>query len=142
MKLLRDVMTRSVYTIGSSQSVRQAAELMAEKDVGFLPVMHEGVSAGVLTDRDLVVRVMARGLDPDGTYVGSIVSTRQSTRESAADDANPGAATLADDTPVDQALRYMDERQLRRVTVHDRDYRITGIVSRADLPEATVAAHD
>lgn len=141
MKAVRDVMTQT-WTIESTATVREAARLMAQKDVGFLPVIHERVSAGVLTDRDIVIRVVAEGCDPDTTYVGSIFSDESQTGNDPTEDSRAGIATLAEDTPIDEAVRYMDEQQVRRVTVHDKGYRIIGIVSRADLPEAAAATHE
>jgi len=141
MKLVRDVMTHTVWTIESTATAREAARLMAEKEVGFLPVIHERVSAGVITDRDIVVRVVAENADPDTTYVGSIVSAESQTGEDPSEHRNAGVATLTEDTPIDEAIQYMDDKQIRRVTVHDKEYRIIGVVSRADLPEAA-AAHD
>jgi CBS domain-containing protein len=129
MQTVRDVMTETVWTIESTATAREAARLMAEKDVGFLPVIHEGVSAGVITDRDIAVRVVAQNRNPDTTYVGSVLSSESPTEEMSA-----GVATLPDTTSIEEAVSYMDERQVRRVTVHDKEYRIIGVVSRADLP--------
>lgn len=129
MQTVRDVMTETVWTIESTATAREAAHMMAEKDVGFLPVIHEGVSAGVITDRDIAVRVVAQNRDPDTTYVGAVLSS-----ESPGEEMSAGVATLPDDTSIEDAVSYMDSRQVRRVTVHDKDYRIVGVVSRADLP--------
>jgi len=142
MQTVRDIMTRAVWTIDTTATVREAAQLMAAKDVGFLPVLHERVSAGVVTDRDIVVRVVAENLDPDRTYVGSIVSAESQIGGDPTEDINAGIASLAEDTPVDEAVRYMEEKQVRRVTVHDKDYRIVGILSEADVPEAAAISHD
>jgi CBS domain-containing protein len=134
MQVVGDFMTRNVCTVETTASIRQAAQLMAENNVGFLPVLHESVTAGVVTDRDIVVRAMAKDLDPDKTCVGAILSTESKPREGAADDITPGAATLLEDTPIDSAIRFMDERGIRRAAVHDHDYRLVGVISRADLP--------
>lgn len=136
MQLVKDVMTHTVWTIEDTATVREAACLMAEKDVGFLPVIHERVSAGVITDRDIVLRVVAQAADPDTTYVGSIVSGESQTGGDPTEDINAGISTLAEDTPIDEAVRYMDDKQVRRVTIHDKECRIIGVVSRADLPDA------
>jgi CBS domain-containing protein len=134
-------MTHTVWTTETTATVREAAELMAQHEVGFLPVIHEHVSAGVITDRDLVVRVIAEHLDPDTTYVGSIVSALSRTMDDPRQDPNAAVASLPEDTPIEEAVRYMDEKQVRRVTVHDKEYRIVGVLSRADLPQATATSH-
>ena len=61
---LRDIMTRCVETVSSSTSVQEASRRMAQMNIGFLVVADEGEPSGVLTDRDIVVRVVAEGLDP------------------------------------------------------------------------------
>jgi CBS domain-containing protein len=135
MQTIQDVMTRTVYTIESTASVREAARLMLEHDVGFLPVIHEGVSAGVITDRDVAVRVVAENRDPDTTYVGAVLSA-----ESPNEQMSAGVATLPEETSIDEAVSYMDARQVRRVTVHDKQYRIVGVISRADLATTTASS--
>lgn len=141
MQLIRDVMTHTVWTIDTTATVREAAQLMAAKDIGFLPVIHERSSAGVLTDRDIVVRVVAEGLDPDRTYVGSVLSADRGSGGAVAEPRNASVASLDEDTPLEEAVRYMDEKNVRRVIVHDKDYRIIGVVSRADLPEVASLSH-
>lgn len=140
MQTIRDFMSETVWTIDSTAAVREAAQLMAKQNVGFLPVVHEGVTAGVITDRDIVVRVVAESGDPDQITVGAIVSHRRGM--SAAERINSGVATLPEDTSIDEAVRYMDENRIRRVTVHDAEYRTIGVVSRVDLPDASAAVHE
>ncbi len=137
MQTIREFMTEDIWTIQSTATVREAAQLMAEKDVGFLPVTHEEVSAGVITDRDIVVRAIARNLDPDETTVGAILSAG-----TPAEGVTTGIATLPESTTIDEAVRQMDEKQIRRAAVIDADYRMIGVVSRADLPQSCVAAHE
>jgi len=134
MMRLKDVMTRTVKTIPSTATVQEAARLMEQHDVGFLPVVEDDMSAGVVTDRDLVIRVLAPGRDPARTTVADVMSFGPGVGGDVDLTDLPGVATLPEDTTVVEALQFMDEKQVRRVTVHDEHYRIVGIVSRADLP--------
>ena len=131
--LLKDVMTPTVQTVPSTATVREAARIMADENVGFLPVIHEGtVCTGVVTDRDIVVRAVAAGSDPSSTIVAQVMtsSTRSPTMET---DLNARIASLPEDTPVEEAVQFMDERNIRRVAVCDSEYRIVGVASRSDL---------
>ena len=134
---LRDLMTETVLTIPSTATIRQAAQLMADENVGFLPVIHEqDVCIGVLTDRDIVVRVVADGIDPATTAVAQAMSsgTRSTEIES---DVNARIAALPEDTPVEEALQFMDERNVHHVAVCDSEYRIIGVATKSDLLAGT-----
>src|SRR5207244_3514644 len=103
------------------------------ENVGFLPVVHEGqVCIGVLTDRDIVLRVVARGDDPAKTAVAQVMSS-SARGDEVETELNARIASLPEDTPVEEAIQFMDERNIRRVAVVDSDYRIVGFVSRHDL---------
>ena len=132
MQTIHDVMSDNVLTVQSTMTVRDAARIMEENDVGFLPVTHEGVAAGVVTDRDIVVRVVAANRDPDQLLVGAILSSAD-VREDSLEHVSAGVVMLPEDTAVDEAIRVMDDRQLRRIIVHDSDFRMIGVVSRSDL---------
>ncbi|MGZ5041716.1 MAG: CBS domain-containing protein [Usitatibacter sp.] len=113
---VRDVMTKNPRTVGPADSIQRAAAVMKEIDAGFVPVIEAGRLAGVLTDRDIVVRAVAAG------------SCDRSVGEIATRDAvfiSPGASTL-------EAERMMSERRIRRLAVVDND-RLVGVVSLGDL---------
>jgi CBS domain-containing protein len=116
-------MTPSVATVTSDASVRQAAERMRELDVGFLPVSdtEERRLEGVVTDRDIVVRCIARGRNPDDCTVGEFIS-------------DTPLYCFADDD-VDQAAGSMADQQVYRLIVlDDRDSkRLAGVISLGDL---------
>jgi CBS domain-containing protein len=141
VSLLKDVMRDTVPTIASTATVREAAQVMARKNVDYLDIVHEGVSAGLVTEHDIVVRVIAEGADPDETFVSAIVSFRNQRGDEPLEVINAGIATLPAETPIDEALHYMDEKHVHRLIVHDLDYRAVGVVSRADLREAGALAH-
>jgi len=86
--------------------------------VGSLPVVHNDRVVGVVTDRDLVVRVIAAGLDPDATHVVEIASDRPVTVEAS--------------TGLDEALQLMAEHQVRRLPVVEND-RLVGVIAQADV---------
>jgi CBS domain-containing protein len=137
--LLKEIMTPVVDTIDSEASVDEAARLMERRNVGFLPITLEGVCAGAITDRDIVTRVIAKGLNPSTTVVREIMSHRLRAEEPAGRETNAGLISLPDHADVEEAVQVMDEQDVRRVAVHDRDYRIIGVVSRADLPASHAA---
>jgi CBS domain-containing protein len=124
---VRDSMTPSPKTIESDANVVEAAKAMSSQNVGSLPVVENGELVGMVTDRDLVTQVMAKGLDPNRASVGEIASRQ------------PVVATP--DEPLDAALRRMASEQVRRLPVVD-DGRLVGILAQADVaqdaaPEST-----
>lgn len=141
MSTLHDVMRDKVPTIESTATIREAAQAMARMGTDFLDVIHEGVSAGLVTKHDIVVRVVAEGADADETQVSAIVSFRNRRGDEPLEINNAGIATLSEDTPIDEALQFMDEKHVHRLIVHDHDFLTVGVVSRADLREAGAVAH-
>ena len=116
---IRDVMTTNPETLPESTTVREAAETMRANDIGDVVIVDDnGAISGILTDRDIVVRVVAEGRDPRVTRIGDIAS-----RELTA--ASP-------DDPVDRAVQLMRERAIRRLPVVDKGKPV-GIVSIGDL---------
>jgi len=116
---VRDVMTPNPCAISPSASVLDAAELMRGNDIGDVIVLKENRLFGILTDRDIVVRALAERSDPETTPVGEICSRTLTTIE-------PTAS-------VDQAVRFMRERAIRRLPVVDESGDVIGIVSIGDL---------
>ena len=116
---IRDVMTTNPETLPESTTVREAAETMRANDIGDVVVVDDnGAISGILTDRDIVVRVVAEGRDPRATRIGDIAS-----RELTA---------VSPDDPVDRAVQLMRERAIRRLPVVDKGKPV-GIVSIGDL---------
>ena len=117
-KTAADIMTPSPRTIASSATVGEAAQVMRDEDVGSLPVVHQDRLVGVVTDRDIAVRVVAEGRDAATTAVVEVASDRPVTVEPSAD--------------LDQALQLMSEHQVRRLPVVDGD-RLVGVIAQADI---------
>jgi CBS domain-containing protein len=115
---IRDVMTPAPVTVASTDMVLSAAKAMKEQGVGVLPVITDGLLTGILTDRDITVRVLAEGRDPASVRVGDVCT------------ADVVVVGLDDD--VDEVIRLVHERAVRRVPVVD-DGVPMGIVSIGDL---------
>jgi CBS domain-containing protein len=116
---VQDVMTPEVVFLPADTTVDEAARAMREKDIGDVVVTDGPALAGVLTDRDIVIRVVADRRDPCTTPVGE-VATRD-------------PLMIQKDAPANEAARLMRERSVRRLLVCDNDRRLVGIVSIGDL---------
>lgn len=115
----RDVMTGGAECIGEKATVLEAAQRLAELDVGAMPICGEDDRLkGMLTDRDIVVKVLAQGRDPATTQAGELGQGKP--------------VTIGADDPVNEAMAVMMEHQVRRLPVID-GHRLIGIVSQADL---------
>jgi CBS domain-containing protein len=120
---LKDIMTPNPECISPEDSLRDAACKMRDLDVGPLPVCENDRLAGMITDRDIVVAAVAEGKDPKATKVREAMS--------------PGVFYCFEDQDVEEAARTMQERQVRRLLVLNRDKRLVGIVSLGDLATET-----
>ena len=122
MKKCDDVMTKTPVCCLPTDMVAKAAKLMKSKNIGSLPVIENGQTqklVGIVTDRDLALRIVAKGLDAKSTKV-EIVMTRKVVTCRAEDD-------------LHKALDAMAEHQLRRIPVVDNDNQILGIIAQADV---------
>ncbi|ATB33558.1 CBS domain-containing protein [Melittangium boletus] len=118
-KLIRDIMTRDVEVIGPNDTLRDAARKMRDLDVGPIPVCDGQRVQGMITDRDIVVRAVAGDLDPARTAVADIMTK--------------GIEYCFDDDLAEEVLERMEEQQLRRFIVVNRDKKLVGIVALGDL---------
>src|SRR5688572_9131472 len=120
-KKARDVMTSDCTCIGENDSVLDAAKRLAELDVGSLPICGEDNRLkGMLTDRDIVVKVLADGKDPSSVKAGELGQGDGKT------------ITIGADDSIDEALRTMSDHQVRRLPVID-GHDLVGILSQADI---------
>lgn len=115
------VMTTDVTWVDAQTTVADAAARMREDNVGFLPVLVDSEILGVLSDRDIVVRVVPEGVDPATTKVRDLVTTQP--------------ITCQPDDGVEDAARLMEQKQVRRLVVLDENHHLVGVFSLADLAE-------
>lgn len=122
MKKCNEVMTKDPFCCLSNDSVEKAAGIMQRENVGAIPVIeteHTKKLVGIVTDRDLALKVLAGELDLKSTKVNAVMTHQVIT-------------CLADDD-VQKALDAMAEHQLRRIPIVDNDNRIVGIIAQADV---------
>jgi CBS domain-containing protein len=117
-KKIHEVMTPAPETIQADRPVTEAAKKMKEADAGMIPVMTDGNLLGTVTDRDIVLRIVAEGKDPQSTPVGEIASA--------------DVVTVAPDEDLDAALEKMAKHQVRRLPVVENG-RLIGVVAQADV---------
>ena len=121
MGQIKDVMTQSPVTCEPDATVVDVAKLMEREDVGPIPVVEGDRLVGIVTDRDLVLRVIAPGRDPQQTSVKDVISK--------------DIVTVSPDEDLERALSVMTEKQVRRVPVVEGE-RLVGIVAQADVARA------
>jgi len=122
MPKARDIMTPDVTCIGEKDSLTQAARKMAELDVGALPICGEDNRLkGMLTDRDIVVRALAQGRNPDDVTAGELAEGKP--------------ITIGADDDVSDVLLTMSSNQVRRLPVID-GHDLVGMVAVADVARA------
>jgi CBS domain-containing protein len=119
-QIVNEVMTRAPRTIEATDTVREAARIMDEAAVGAIIVEKDGQLCGILTDRDIVVRCVAKGSNPDDMTAGAVCSEH--------------LATLSVRDTVDNAIALMAKKAIRRIPVVDNG-RAVGIVSLGDLAQ-------
>jgi CBS domain-containing protein len=115
---IKEVMTGDPHTVSTDATLEDAAREMKSDDIGAVLVEEKGSVAGILTDRDIVVRAIAEGRDPSSTKVGDVASR--------------DVKTLTPDSSVEDAIEIVREHHVRRIPVV-QDGRPAGIVSIGDL---------
>ena len=118
---VRDAMTKSPRTIGRASTIVEAARIMRDEDVGIVPIVDGDKLVGTLTDRDIAIRVVAEGKDPNTTKAEQVAS-----RE---------LVTIDPQQDLDEARRLMARHQVRRLPVVEEDGKLVGIVAQADIAE-------
>jgi CBS domain-containing protein len=117
-----DVMTRNPVCARPDDSVASVARLMKENDIGPVPIVEDNNSkrlVGIVTDRDLAIKVVAAGRDPQTTPVREVMTTN--------------VITCRDDDDIETALDAMSTQQLRRIPVVDDGNKLLGIIAQADI---------
>ena len=119
MAKVSEVMTRKVRSMFPSDNVAMAAQVMSELNVGVIPVCEDGKLVGMVTDRDIVIRAVAKGLNSATATLVQVMSTKVQTAHA--------------DDDLDDVLNQMASGQIRRMPVVDVDKRLVGIISLGDI---------
>jgi CBS domain-containing protein len=119
MPTVNEIMSVDVQVVEPQASLRHAARLMRDLDVGALPVCSGHQLLGMVTDRDIVVRAVAEGLGPETACVSDVMSG--------------DAQWCTEDQDTEEVMRLMAQAQVRRLPVIDMDKQLVGIVSISDL---------
>lgn len=117
--LVREVMSDNVEIINPEISLREAARKMKNLDCGALPIGENDKLIGMITDRDITVRAVAEGKDPDSTHVRNVMTDK--------------IKYIFEDRKVEEAGRLMEDEQIRRLVVINKDKRAVGICSLGDI---------
>jgi len=120
---IRDIMTANPETVSEKDTVRDAARIMKKRDTGVVPVVDGKKIIGVITDRDIVIRLIAEGKDASNAKVNEVMTKN--------------VRSVKEDASVDEVLRLMKSAEVRRVPVVNRNDEIVGIVSIGDLAVET-----
>ncbi|GAA0602261.1 CBS domain-containing protein [Caenispirillum bisanense] len=121
---IREIMSTDVHLVDPNMTIAECARRMRDDDIGAFPVGENDRLVGMVTDRDLAVRAVAENCAPDSTKVREVMSE--------------GICYCYDDAEVEEAAKVMADHQVRRVPVVNRDKRLCGVVSVADLAKAGV----
>jgi CBS domain-containing protein len=116
---IREIMTSNPSTIEPDKTVVDAARIMKQEDAGVVPVTENGRLTGMVTDRDIAIRVVAEGKDPQSTPVREVASK--------------DLVTVDPQQDLDEALRLMAQHQIRRLPVVEEDGKLVGVVAQADV---------
>lgn len=123
-----EIMSSPLETVSSDGTITNAAEKMKAFDIGVLPVMKEDEVVGIITDRDIVLRVVAQGFDPQRTQVKNAMST--------------DIWSCSEDMDLEDAVKMMEDKQVHRLLVLGEDGAVTGIVSIGDIARKTEQDQD
>jgi CBS domain-containing protein len=116
---IRDVMTKNVKMVSPNETIQEAAAIMSDYNIGGIPVCENERLLGMVTDRDITVRAVARGKTPSGCQVRDVMST--------------GVKYVFEDEQSQAVARSMARLKIRRLPVVNREERLVGIVSLGDL---------
>ena len=120
----QEVMSKNPATVRLNATVQEVARLMAERDVGFVPIVDDsGKTLGTVTDRDIVIRVVAKGQDPKSAKLGDFGTNE--------------VVFCRPEDDVDQARRLMQQHKVQRILVCDEQKRPVGVISLQDLARSS-----
>lgn len=116
---IKDIMTKEVKYIDPNTTIKEAAHIMRDKDIGALPVGEKDQIIGVITDRDIAIRSIANGSDPQTETVKQIMT--------------PKCLYCFEEDSVEETAKNMAENQIRRLPVMNKEKHLVGIISLADI---------
>ena len=119
---VREMMSSGIDFTHADATIKETAEKMKELDVGAMPVAIGDETVGMITDRDIVVRIVAHGLDPEKSHVSDAITE--------------GVEYCNEEDDIQDVARLMEKQQIRRVVVKDNQGKVSGIVSLGDLARA------
>jgi len=120
-KKIKESMSSNPCSIDADKSVAYAAKMMKDEDVGLAPIVEGNKLVGTVTDRDITLRVVAAGKDPETTMVKEIATT--------------DVVTVDPGQELGEALRLMAQHQVRRLPVVEEDGRLVGVLAQADVAQ-------
>ena len=115
---VRELMSESLVSVDSEDTVIEAARLMDEKEISSVLVKHQRELVGIITDRDIITRILSKGLDAAKVRVSEVMSSP--------------LITIEEDASVEEAAKKMAEHSIRRLVV-ERDHQKVGIISESDM---------
>ncbi|KAF0996211.1 MULTISPECIES: CBS domain-containing protein [Geobacillus] len=115
---VQDIMTKNVATISPNQTVQEAAQIMSQKNIGALPVVENGQVKGMITDRDITLRVSSKGKDPSTVKVAEVMTNQ--------------VVTGTPNMSVQEAANVMAQHQVRRLPIVENN-QLQGIVALGDI---------
>ncbi len=118
---VKDIMTTNPVFCPPDAKLEDVAAMMKEHDCGEIPICEAGHLIGVITDRDIAMRTLAKGRDPLGVPVRQVMTSK--------------VFTVRPSDPIEKALSMMERRQVRRLPVVDSRGKLVGIITQADIAE-------
>ena len=118
---VKEVMKANASIVTPSMSVREAAEKMSQEQVGFLPVGEDDRLQGTITDRDIVLKAVSQGKDPQSTHIKDVFTSK--------------LVYCSEDQDLDEVARMMGDNQIRRMPVINADKRLVGVISIGDMAQ-------
>jgi CBS domain-containing protein len=119
--LVKDIMTRKVDYVTNENSLQEAAEKMKDLDIGELPIVVGGEAVGIITDRDITIRGVAHGLDPNSAKVIEAMTE--------------GIVACQEEDDIEKAAKMMSSHKIRRLPVMESNGNVSGVVSLGDLAQ-------
>jgi CBS domain-containing protein len=120
---IQEIMSRNVQCIAPTTPIAKAAERMRERDIGFLAICDNDRLVGTITDRDITIRSVAQGRDPRLAPVEEIMT--------------PAVFYSYEEDDLEHVAKYMQEKEVRRMLILDRQKRLVGVVSLGDIARAS-----